>query len=39
MKKAMFILTAMLMMAVSANAKGITGKWKCSKDFTTHFDQ
>ena len=29
----MFILTAMLMMAASANAKGITGKWKCSKDF------
>ena len=29
----MFILTAILMMAVSANAKGITGKWKCSKEF------
>ena len=37
MKKAMFILTAMLMMAVSANAKGITGKWKCSKDFINSF--
>ena len=43
MKKAMFILTAMLMMAVSANAKGITGKWKCSKEFIEglglHYDQ
>ena len=37
MKKAMFILTAMLMMAVSANAKGITGKWKCSKEFIEGF--
>ena len=37
MKKAMFILTAMLMMAVSGNAKGITGKWKCSKDFINSF--
>ena len=33
----MFILTAMLMMAVSANAKGITGKWKCSKEFIEGF--
>ena len=43
MKKAMFILTVMLMMAVSANAKGITGKWKCSKEFIEglglHYDQ
>ena len=43
MKKAMFILTAMLMMAVSANAKGITGKWMCSKEFIEglglHYDQ
>ena len=39
----MFILTAILMMAVSANAKGITGKWKCSKEFIEglglHYDQ
>ena len=33
----MFILTAMLMMAVSANAKGITGKWECSKEFIEGF--
>ena len=43
MKKVMFILTAILMMVVSANAKGITGKWKCSKEFIEglglHYDQ
>ena len=33
MKKALLILTAILAIAMSANAKGITGKWKCSKEF------
>ena len=33
MKKVLFILTAILTIALSANAKGITGKWKCSKEF------
>ena len=33
MKKVIFILTVMFTMAVSANAEGINGKWKCSKEF------
>ena len=37
MKKALFILTAILTIALSANAKGITGKWKCSKEFIDRF--
>ena len=37
MKKALLILTAILTIALSANAKGINGKWKCSKDFIDSF--
>ena len=39
----MLILTAILTMAVAANAGGINGKWKCSKEFLDglglHYDQ
>ena len=37
MKKALLILTAILTIAMSVNAKGITGKWKCSKEFIDSF--